>query len=61
MKKLIHEETMCCGYKKCPTVRVFEDGSVELSDDDGEAGSLGTVKLKPEVAKRLAEILKGDK
>lgn len=61
MSKVIHEETMCCGYKKCPTVRVFEDGSVELSDDDGEAGSVGVVKMKPEVAKRLAEIIRGKK
>ncbi len=54
--RLVHEETMCCGYKKCPTVRKFEDGSVELTDDDVEAGSVGTIKLRPEQARRLAEL-----
>jgi len=55
--KLVHQETMCCGYKRCPTVKVFEDGSVELSDDDTELGSVGTVKLRPEAAARLVEVL----
>jgi len=52
--KVVHEETMCCGFKKCPTVRVFEDGSVELRDDEEGATP---VKMRPEVAKRLVEIL----
>jgi hypothetical protein len=56
-RKVIFEETMCCGYKRCPKVRVFSDGSVELSDDDARAGSVGTVKLKPRVAKELARII----
>jgi hypothetical protein len=55
--KMIHQETMCCGYKKCPTVKVFDDGSVELSDNDAELGSVGTVKLRPEAAARLVEVL----
>ena len=55
--KIIHAEEMCCGYKKCPKVTIFEDGSVELSDDDPEAGSVGTVKLRPESANRLAELI----
>ena len=55
--KPIHEETMCCGYKKCPSVKVFDDGSVELTDDDVEAGSIGTIKLRPETAARLVELL----
>jgi len=55
-KKVVHEETMCCGYKKCPQVKFFDDGSVELTDDDVEAGSVGTIKLHPEVAARLFEI-----
>jgi hypothetical protein len=59
--KLLHEEEMCCGYKKCPTVKVFDDGSAELTDDDPETGSVGTVKLRPEVAKRLVEVLTGGK
>lgn len=55
--KVIHEETMCCGYKKCPTVRVHDDGSIELTDDDTENGSVGTIKLRPEAAARLRELL----
>ena len=57
MSKVVHEEQMCCGYKKCPNVRVFEDGSVELTDDDTEIGSIGTIKLRPEAAARLLELL----
>ena len=57
MRKVIHEETMCCGYKKCPRVRVFSDGSIEVSDDDSSAGSVGTIKMKPSVAKKLARII----
>ncbi len=54
----IHEETLQCGYKRCcPTVTVFDDGSVEISDDDAEIGSVGTIKLRPEVISRLIEIV----
>lgn len=55
--KLIHQETMCCGYKKCPTVKVFDDGSMELTDDDAEQGSVGTIKLKPEQVERLKALI----
>ena len=61
MSKIIHEETMCCGYKKCPTVRVHDDGSVELTDDDTSNGSVGTIKLAPEQAARLVEVLSAKK
>jgi hypothetical protein len=55
--KLIRQETLECGFKKCcPTVKLFEDGSIELSDDDAEAGSVGTIKLRPEAAARLVEL-----
>lgn len=57
MPKLIHQETMCCGRKRCPQVKVFDDRSVEISDDDEEIGSIGIVKLRPEAADRLAELL----
>lgn len=57
MPKIIRQETMCCGYKKCPTIKVFDDGSVELSDDDAEIGSVGTIKLRPEAAVRFVELL----
>lgn len=60
--KKVHEETLrCCGYKKCPIVTVFDDGSAELTDDDAEIGSVGTIKLRPEVAARLVEILSAKK
>jgi hypothetical protein len=54
----VHEEVLSCGYGRCcPTVRIFDDGSVELMDNDVESGSTGTIKLRPEVAARLAELL----
>ena len=57
MPKLIHQETMCCGYKKCPELKLFDDGSIEISDDDAELGSVGTIKLRPEAAERLRMLL----
>lgn len=57
MHKAVHQETMCCGFKRCPTVKVFDDGSIELSDDDTETGSVGTIKLRPEAVARLTELL----
>ena len=57
MPKAIHQETMCCGGKRCPTVTMFEDGSIELSDNDAEIGSVGTIKIRPEVVTRLAELI----
>ena len=54
--KLIHEEKMCCGYRKCPVIKVFGDGSVELRDDDAETGSVGVIKLRPEQVDRIAEL-----
>jgi hypothetical protein len=58
MSKIVHEEVLMCGYKKCcPTVRVHEDGSVELTDDDVANGSVGTIKMKPESAARFLELL----
>ena len=54
--KMIHEETMCCGGRRCPTVRIFEDGSIELTDDDTETGSIGIIKLRPEQLDRLVEL-----
>ena len=48
---------MCCGFKKCPELKIFEDGSAEISDDDQELGSVGTIKLRPEVAALIVERL----
>jgi hypothetical protein len=54
----VHEETLMCSYRKCcPVVHLYEDGSVELTDDDAENGSVGTIKLRPEAAARLKELL----
>ena len=69
----VHDEILCdpapppppgvpltpeCGYKKCCVrVEMFDDGSVELSDDDAASGSVGTIKLRPEAVKRLVELL----
>lgn len=58
MPTLIRQETLECGFKKCcPVVEVFDDGSVVISDDDSEAGSVGTIKIRPEVRERLVELL----
>lgn len=57
MPELVHEETICCGRKRCPTVRKFDDGSMEISDDDAEIGSVGTIKLRPEVVDRMIELM----
>lgn len=56
MVKVVHRETMCCGYKRCPRIEVFDDGSAVLTDDDVENGSVGTIKLRPEQVARLAEL-----
>lgn len=56
--KMVHEEVLMCGAKKCcPTVRIFADGSVELSDDDPQVGSVGTIKMRPETAQRFRDLL----
>jgi hypothetical protein len=61
MRKTHEEVLMCCGHKRCPTVSVFEDGSIELSDDDAEIGSVGTIKIRPESVDRLLELLSNRK
>jgi hypothetical protein len=61
MPKLVHQETMCCGYKRCPVIEVFDDGSVTLSDDDADLGSVGVIKIRPEAANRLLELLSSRK
>ena len=58
MPKVIHQETMCCGHKRCPVVKIFDDGSIEISDDDTENGSVGTIKLRSEAFMRLVELKK---
>ena len=47
-----------CNFKRCcPRVEVFDDGSAVLTDDDADAGSVGTIKLRPEQVARLADLL----
>lgn len=58
MPMLKIREILECNYRRCcPVVEVFDDGSVVLSDDDAEAGSVGTIKLRPEVTARLVELI----
>lgn len=57
MPKVIHQETLCCSSKRCPTITVFDDGSVEITDDDTELGSIGTIKLQPDQLSRLIELV----
>jgi hypothetical protein len=55
--KKVHEERLpCCGFRRCPAVEVFDDGSAVLTDDDTENGSVGTIKLRPEQFARLVEL-----
>jgi hypothetical protein len=55
--KRVHEERLpCCGYRRCPVVEVFNDGSAVLTDDDAEGGSVGTIKLRPEQVARFVEL-----
>lgn len=57
MPKEIFREVLCCNYKKCPEVVLLDDGSLQISDDDADSGSTGTVKFKPEQVAALREIL----
>ena len=57
-RRKIHEETLDCGFRRCcPRIEIFDDGSVELSDDDAAVGSVGTIKISPEAADRILELL----
>ena len=56
MPKVIHQETICCGYKRCPEVLVFDDGSATLTDV-GTDGRAHTITLQRNQRTRLAELL----
>jgi hypothetical protein len=57
-RRKVHEETLMCGYRRCcPTVKLFDDGSMEISDNDAEIGSVGAIKISPESVDRLFELL----
>ena len=49
-------ETVCCGYKRCPTVETFDDGTARLSDT-GPGGVELAIELTVEQRARVAEIL----
>ena len=34
VKKVVAEQNFCCGFKRCPVVSVFEDGSALIIDGD---------------------------
>ena len=55
-RRSLHVETVCCGYKRCPTVETFDDGSARVSDVDDQGAKL-TIELTPEQRARVAEIL----
>lgn len=57
MPKLIDQEKLCCNRKRCPTLKRFDDGSVELSDDDAEIGSVGTIKMQADQVDLMIEKL----
>jgi hypothetical protein len=57
-RRKVYDEVLACGFRRCCVkVEIFDDGSLELSDDDVETGSVGTLKLRPEAAVRLLELL----
>jgi hypothetical protein len=56
MPKAVHQETLCGHKRCCPTVTIFEDGSMRISDNDSEKGSVGDIKLEPEQVTRLVEL-----
>lgn len=61
-QRKIHEETLQCGYRRCcPKIEIFDDGSIVLSDNDSEIGSVGTIKIRPESVDRLVELLNARK
>jgi hypothetical protein len=61
-RRKVHDEVLMCGYRKCcPRIEVFDDGSIELSDDDKEIGSVGTIKVRPEAVERILELLSARK
>ena len=53
----IHQETLC-GYKKCcPTVTLFDDGSMQITDNDSKNGSVGDIKFDADQVRRLRELI----
>ena len=53
--KPVYSETICCGHKRCPTVAIFDDGSMTISDQI--AGAHVTIAFAPDQAARLRALL----
>ncbi len=51
VKNVVAEENFCCGFKRCPVVRVYEDGSVDMTDDGQR------IEYTPDQAQRLLCLL----
>lgn len=56
MPNELGRETLCCGYKRCPTVVVYDDGSATLTDS-GDDGRVHRIELAPDQRVRLAQLL----
>ena len=55
-RRSLHVETVCCGYKRCPTVETFDDGTASVRDVDAQGREL-VIELTVEQRARVAEIL----
>jgi len=55
-KKAVHEETMCCGHRRCPAVTLYDDGSLDVREDDGRL-----ISFDPDQAARLRQLLNDKK
>lgn len=51
VKKVVAEENFCCGFKRCPVIKVYEDGSMETVDGDQR------IEYTPDQAQRLLALL----
>lgn len=56
MPKIVDQETLMCGGKKCcPVITVYDDGSVDLIDTDNGKDEL--VHLDPDQTKMVRDRL----
>jgi hypothetical protein len=52
-KSVTQEATICCGYKRCPRVTEYDDGSIDV-EDEGQR-----VSFTPDQAETLRAMLRG--
>ncbi len=55
-RSIVHQETICCGFKRCPTVTEWSDGSIDIDDNDG-GGRTQHVAFNPDQAAALRTLL----